>query len=44
MTYVVNNIEFYSLAFSGVLDSKVKPLGVSLGIDIVLHQEIVFTV
>lgn len=41
---VIENVEFYCLAFSCVHGSEIKPLGVTLGVDIVLHKEVVLVV
>ena len=41
---VVHDVELYAIAFASVLNTKVKPLSMTLRIDIVLHQTIVFEV
>jgi hypothetical protein len=41
---VVHDVEFDAITFTSVLNTKVKPLSMTLRIDIVLHQTIIFEV
>ncbi len=41
---VVHDVELYTVPFPSVLNSKVKPLGVTFGIDVILHQAVVLEV
>ncbi len=41
-TYIVDNIKFVLLPFSPILNTEIKPLSVSFGINIILHQQIIF--
>ena len=41
---VVHDVELYTVALPSVLNSKVKPLRVTLGVNVILHQAVVFEV
>lgn len=41
---VVHYVELYTVALPSVLNSKVKPLRVTLGVNIILHQAVVFEI
>ena len=41
---MIHYVEFNTVAFSSILNSEIKPLGVAFSIDIVLHKTIVLYV
>jgi hypothetical protein len=41
---VVHDVKLYTVALPSVLNSKVKPLRVTLGVNVILHQAVVFEV
>jgi hypothetical protein len=41
---VVHNVEFDAIALASILNAEVKPLSMTLCVDVVLHQAIVFKV
>lgn len=41
---VVDDIELDRAPLSGVLNSKVEPLCMALGVDVILHQHVILTI
>jgi len=38
---VVENVELDTLSFAGIVYAEIEPLGVSLSVNVVLHQQVV---